>query len=136
MSNYPEGYVDDALSAPCSLHDHPGGVYFLVVKHTDGSIVVKIGRSDEPPRREREWQRQCHLDEIELVWAVNTEHATKLERLVHRRFKVMNAWIGPTLCDSCGHRHLEKFDLDRIGGMEVAKREVLALLKQMVERGE
>jgi hypothetical protein len=78
MPIYSLADVDAALSKPPSPSDHPGKVYGLRVKHPDGTVVLKAGRSNEPPRRTREWRNQCHKDEITLLWEVPTEHATKL----------------------------------------------------------
>ncbi|KAJ7499118.1 hypothetical protein FB451DRAFT_1161686 [Mycena latifolia] len=78
MPNHTQECVEEALSAPPSHHDLAGSVYILRVDQVDGSSVHKIGRSDNPPRREGEWQNQCHLDCVELIWDVPTDHATKL----------------------------------------------------------
>ncbi|KAJ7617440.1 hypothetical protein DFH06DRAFT_1145137 [Mycena polygramma] len=70
--------VEDALSTPPSQTDGPGKVYGLRVKHPDGSVVLKVGRSDDPQRRTIEWRCQCPEDVIDLLWEVPTEYAKKL----------------------------------------------------------
>ncbi|KAJ7903295.1 hypothetical protein B0H13DRAFT_2328204 [Mycena leptocephala] len=136
MPTYSLADVDAALSKPPSPSDRPGKIYGLRVKQPDGTVVLKAGRSIEPPRRTREWQNQCHKDEITLLWEVPTEHATKLEGLVHRKFKAKNAWIHPYSCRSCFIRHREKFDVEVIGGWAEAKNEVVILAEEMKKRGE
>jgi hypothetical protein len=53
-------------------------IYGLRVKHPDGTVVLKVGRSIEPEGRTAAWECQCWKDEIELLWAIPTKYATKL----------------------------------------------------------
>ncbi|KAJ7913448.1 hypothetical protein B0H13DRAFT_1873879 [Mycena leptocephala] len=63
---------------PPSPSDGPGMVYGLRVKHPDGTVVLKVGRSIEPEHRTAQWECQCWKDDIELLWAIPTKYATKL----------------------------------------------------------
>ncbi len=78
MRIYTQTDVDDALNAPPSPSDGPGKIYGLEVKHPDGSVVVKVGRSIVPEHRTEQWACQCWKDEIRLLWEVPTRYATKL----------------------------------------------------------
>jgi hypothetical protein len=78
MCTYTEDDVDAALDTPPSPSDGLGMIYGLCVKHPDGTVVLKVGRSIEPERRTGEWECQCWKDEIELLWAIPTKYATKL----------------------------------------------------------
>jgi hypothetical protein len=78
MRTYTEDDVEAALKTPPSPSDGLGKIYGLRVKHPDGTVVLKVGRSIEPERRTGEWECQCWKDEIELLWAIPTKYATKL----------------------------------------------------------
>ncbi|KAJ7601565.1 hypothetical protein DFH06DRAFT_1339268 [Mycena polygramma] len=125
--------VEDALLTPPSRTDGPGKVYGLRVKHPDGSIVLKVGRSDDPPRRTIEWRCQCPDNVIDLLWEVPTEYAKKLERVSHRYFKAKKAWYIPVPCNSCTRRHQEKFWAQVVGGFHAAKKVVEELERRMRE---
>ncbi|KAJ7854024.1 hypothetical protein B0H13DRAFT_1903836 [Mycena leptocephala] len=78
MRTYTKDDVDAALDTPPSPSDGPGMIYGLRVKHPDGTVVLKVGRSIEPEGRTAAWECQCWKDEIELLWAIPTKYATKL----------------------------------------------------------
>jgi hypothetical protein len=78
MRTYTADNVDVALNTPPSPSDGPGMVYRLWVKHPDGTVVLKVGRSIEPEHRTAQWECQCWKDDIELLWAIPTKYATKL----------------------------------------------------------
>ncbi|KAJ6626395.1 meiotically up-regulated gene 113-domain-containing protein [Mycena sp. CBHHK59/15] len=113
--------VERAFARPCSIHDRPAYIYMHCVEHPDGSLVIKVGRAKDVDRRLEQWQNQCYMDDIQLIWEIPCEHATKLERLVHLEFKSENAWLATSQCESCGVRHQEKFDVQKVGGVEEAK---------------
>ncbi|KAJ7818871.1 hypothetical protein B0H13DRAFT_2378658 [Mycena leptocephala] len=136
MRTYTKDDVDAALDTPPSPSDGPGMIYGLRVKHPDGTVVLKVGRSIEPEGRTAVWECQCWKDEIELLWAIPTKYATKLERVCHRLFKAKEGWMIPFHCKSCGVCHKEKFWVERLGGWDEAKTEVERMAKKMKDRGE
>ncbi|KAF8205156.1 hypothetical protein K438DRAFT_1757149 [Mycena galopus ATCC 62051] len=136
MRVYTQADVDHALNTPPSPSDRPGKVYGLRVKHPDGSVVLKVGRSNDTERRTEEWRCQCWKDDIVLLWEVPTNHASKLERLCHRLFKANDAWMTPEGCESCGVFHREKFLADELGGSDEARKLVEQMAKKMRDRGE
>ncbi|KAJ6528122.1 hypothetical protein B0H19DRAFT_1083648 [Mycena capillaripes] len=136
MRKYTQADVDDALLQPPSPSDAHGWVYAQEVVLPNGSVVVKLGRSDDPPRRTREWEKQCWKDKIRLVWVVETNHATKLERVCHRLFTALGAWVTPFHCESCYVRHQEKFLVEMLGGWDNVKEEVERMAKIMRDQGE
>ncbi|KAJ7872597.1 hypothetical protein B0H13DRAFT_2345415 [Mycena leptocephala] len=136
MRTYTEDDVEAALKTPPSPSDGPGKIYGLRVKHPDGTVVLKVGRSIEPERRTGEWECQCWKDEIELLWAIPTKYATKLERVSHQFFKAKNGWMTPIQCESCRRRHKEKFWVELLGGWDEARKGVEMLAKKMEDRGE
>ncbi|KAJ6599572.1 hypothetical protein B0H10DRAFT_2065499 [Mycena sp. CBHHK59/15] len=75
---YSDFDVEQAFSRRCTIHDRHGYIYIHRVKHPDGSLVLKIGRAKDVDRRLEQWQSQCYMDEIQLVWEIPCEHATKL----------------------------------------------------------
>ncbi|KAF8170507.1 hypothetical protein K438DRAFT_1773738 [Mycena galopus ATCC 62051] len=136
MRVYTQADVDHALNTPPSPSDRPGKVYGLRVKHPDGSVVLKVGRSNDTERRTEEWRCQCWKDDIVLLWEVPTNHASKLEHLCHRLFKANDAWMTPEGCESCGVFHREKFLADELGGSDEARKLVEQMAKKMRDRGE
>ncbi|KAJ6588134.1 hypothetical protein B0H19DRAFT_1247837 [Mycena capillaripes] len=136
MRNYTEADVDAALSQPPSISDAHGWIYAHEVVLPDGSVVVKLGRSDDPPRRTREWKAQCWKDKIELLWVVETNHAKKLERVCHQLFKARGAWVTLFSCESCRVRHQEKFWAKMLGGCDEVKKEVERMAGIMRDQGE
>ncbi|KAJ7907433.1 hypothetical protein B0H13DRAFT_2332348 [Mycena leptocephala] len=136
MRTYTADDVNVALNTPPSPSDGPGMVYGLQVKHPDGTVVLKVGRSIEPEHRTAQWECQCWKDNIELLWAIPTKYATKLERVSHQFFKAKMAWMIPFHCESCGARHKEKFWVERLGGWDEARKGVEMMAKKMEDRGE
>ncbi|KAJ7435755.1 hypothetical protein FB451DRAFT_1194374 [Mycena latifolia] len=140
MPPYTQADVDKRLAKPCSPHDCPGAVYGLEVAAPDGTIVLKAGRSNCPSRRVEEWQKQCFMDKIGLKWEISTEHAIKLDRgiegLVHAKFKEMGAWLERVHCESCHKNHIEKFNVEKLGGFGAAADIVRGLAGQMEAQGE
>ncbi|KAJ7820379.1 hypothetical protein B0H13DRAFT_2377873 [Mycena leptocephala] len=136
MRTYTEDDVEAALKTPPSPSDGPGKIYGLRVKHPDGTVVLKVGRSIEPDRRTEQWECQCWKDDIELLWAIPTQYATKLERVCHQLFKAKKGWMTPFQCESCRRRHKEKFWVELLGGWDEAKKEVERMAKRMKDQGE
>ncbi|KAJ7875809.1 hypothetical protein B0H13DRAFT_2347952 [Mycena leptocephala] len=136
MPIYTQNDVEIALNTPPSPSDGPGDIYGLRVKHPNGTIVLKVGRSIEPVRRTEEWECQCWRDEIELLWTIPTKYTSKLERVCHRYFKAKEGWMSPTPCESCRRRHREKFWVELLGGWEQAKKDVDMLAKRVNDRDE
>ncbi|KAJ7880883.1 hypothetical protein B0H13DRAFT_2541218 [Mycena leptocephala] len=126
MRTYTEDDVEAALKTPPSPSDGPGKIYGLRVKHPDGTVVLKVGRSIEPDRRTEQWECQCWKDDIELLWAIPTQYATKLA----------NAHWDSERCESCRRRHKEKFWVELLGGWDEAKKEVERMAKRMKDQGE
>jgi len=94
-------------------------------------VQMKIGRSIHPPRRKKQWERQCRGQVQEWLfywdvpdaskfgkWCVFLEIAdyTTTESLIHLHFKLTGAWVGRQPCDFCRVKHQEKFDYERCGG--------------------
>ncbi|KAF8205166.1 hypothetical protein K438DRAFT_1964254 [Mycena galopus ATCC 62051] len=126
MRLYTQADVNHALNTPPSPSDCPGKVYGLRVKHPDGSVVLKVGRSNDPERRTEEWKCQCWKDDIVLLWEVPT-----MQCLCHRLFKANDAWMTPEGCKSCGVFHREKFLADELGGSDEARKLVEQMAKEM-----
>ncbi|KAF8128502.1 hypothetical protein K438DRAFT_2000248 [Mycena galopus ATCC 62051] len=107
-----------AVAAPVSRSDAPGVVYLYRICHPNGFLEWKVGRTNNPLRRLREWRRQCYLLDIQLIACVPTYHAS---RLVHRYFKLCDAWLEPSSpCTSCAVWHQEKIDATVVGGEDNA----------------
>ncbi|KAJ7744802.1 hypothetical protein DFH07DRAFT_776997 [Mycena maculata] len=108
--------LDTAVNAPPSPSDGPGGVYYYTT-NTNSGITIKIGRSIELPGRQQQWETQCWPEAQEWVaFYYQVPFAAKFERILHRYFKLMGVWLGPVPCNYCGRRHIEKFDLELLGG--------------------
>ncbi|KAF8134072.1 hypothetical protein K438DRAFT_1947630 [Mycena galopus ATCC 62051] len=100
------------LNAPPTATDGVGGCYAYFANG-----VLKFGRSNRPPRRKAEWQRQCRgedQDWMDFYWEI--PYAKKFERVIHVELKRLGAWNGRTHCPYCGREHQEKFDLLKCGG--------------------
>jgi hypothetical protein len=122
------------------------------VKHPDGTVVLKVGRSIELDRRTEQWECQCWKDAIELLWVILTQYATKLgeclndndaenthwdsECMCHQLFKAKKGWMTPFQCESCRRRHKGKFWVELLGGWDEAKKEVERMAKRMKDQGE
>ncbi|KAJ7729384.1 hypothetical protein DFH07DRAFT_995158 [Mycena maculata] len=105
-----------AVNAPPSPSDGPGGVYNYT-SDTSGRTTMKIGCSIDPPARQRQWERQCCPEPQEWPgFYYEVPFAAKFEKILHRYFKLMGAWLGPVRCNYCGRYHIEKFDLQLLGG--------------------
>ncbi|KAJ7634024.1 hypothetical protein B0H17DRAFT_1217359 [Mycena rosella] len=63
---------------------------------------IKIGRSNRPPRRKREWMRQCRPQQQEWWFYWDVPDARQFEHLIHLHFKLHGAWIWPEDCEFCG----------------------------------
>ncbi|KAJ7242233.1 hypothetical protein C8J57DRAFT_1526275 [Mycena rebaudengoi] len=133
---YAPARVEEPQNRPPARHDGPGVSYILTVEHKDGTVELKAGRSNNEERRLKEWRAQCFRDKIELVFSVPTQHAKKLERIVHGKFKSLGTWITPYKCRSCGVFHREKFTFEFKGGLEEAKKLMVELAAEMAARGE
>ncbi|KAJ6461964.1 hypothetical protein DFH09DRAFT_1114145 [Mycena vulgaris] len=108
----------------------PGGFYAFTIPpaqpaalfpnraaHNPRRPEIKLGRSNCPARRKREWKRHCwpqRQNWWSFYWAV--PDARRFENLIHLHFKLHGAWILPVECEFCGVRHQEKFDYARCGG--------------------
>ncbi|KAJ7663577.1 hypothetical protein B0H17DRAFT_1211590 [Mycena rosella] len=79
---------------------------------------AKIGFSGMPPRRKREWMRQCRPQQQEWRFYYHVPDARRFEALIHLHFRLHSAWIPPKRCEFCGVRHQEKFSLARCGEMD------------------
>ncbi|KAJ6460432.1 hypothetical protein DFH09DRAFT_1296618 [Mycena vulgaris] len=89
----------------------------------------KFGRSEDPPRRMREWSRQCGVaDTAWCEWVWEVPFGVKFERLLHTYFKIRGEWAGPIQCKVCGVRHKEFFNLLKRAGLRAFNRAVLHLL--------
>ncbi|KAJ7439710.1 hypothetical protein B0H11DRAFT_1934412 [Mycena galericulata] len=129
---YTRAAFNAAIREPSSVSDAEGFLYWQILRHRDGSQELKAGRTKNIQRRLAEWRRQCYLADIVHAAEIPTKHAKKLERIVHMFFKINDAWIEPYACDSCGVRHREKFEPERVGGIEQAV-EVSRLLNELVD---
>ncbi|KAJ7085953.1 hypothetical protein C8R44DRAFT_893799 [Mycena epipterygia] len=77
---------------------------------------IKIGRSNRPLRRQREWKQKCWPQQQDWWFYWDVPDAPSFERLIHLHFKLHGAWIRPEECEFCGTKHCEKFDYARCGG--------------------
>ncbi|KAJ7430665.1 hypothetical protein B0H11DRAFT_2220183 [Mycena galericulata] len=95
------------ILVPPSPSDRPGGCYAFF----DPTFSIgKLGRSNHPPRRKREWARQCWGEQqiwLPFYWEV--PFAAKFERLIHLHYRGAGAWLGPVRCGFCGVNHQEKY---------------------------
>ncbi|KAF8183527.1 hypothetical protein K438DRAFT_1766816 [Mycena galopus ATCC 62051] len=102
-----------ALNAPPTPTDGVGGCYAYFANG-----VLKFGRSNDPPRRKKEWQRQCSGEPqvwLDFYWEI--PYAKKFERVMHLELKRLGAWYGRKFCPFCWRKHQEKFDLRKYGGV-------------------
>ncbi|KAK6971659.1 hypothetical protein R3P38DRAFT_3241930 [Favolaschia claudopus] len=123
-----------ALARPPSAADGPGYVYWMETENPDGSIESKAGFSNDPDRRLIEWGRQCYRSDFELITVIPTLHARKLERVVHKFFKIADLWKEPYCCESCSVYHREKFEVDDFGGIPGATN-ITEILRDLVDLG-
>ncbi|KAJ7690525.1 hypothetical protein B0H17DRAFT_1064900 [Mycena rosella] len=85
---------------------------------------IKIGRSNCPPWRKREWMQQCQPQDQCWWFYWDVPDAPGFEHLIHQHFKLHGAWIRPEVCAFCGVKHQEKFDHARCRGSWGVKRVV------------
>ncbi|KAJ7460122.1 hypothetical protein B0H11DRAFT_1924165 [Mycena galericulata] len=98
------------ILVPPSPSDRPGGFY----AYFDPTLsIAKYGRSDNPARRKREWERQCRGEmQLWLPFYWEVPFAAKFERLIHLHYQRAGYWLGPIRCPYCGVKHREKYDCD------------------------
>ncbi|KAJ7449500.1 hypothetical protein B0H11DRAFT_1928657 [Mycena galericulata] len=75
--------------------------------------TAKYGRSNNPPRRKGEWERQCRGEiQVWLPFYWEVPFAAKFERLIHQHYRRAGYWLGPMRCAYCGVKHREKYRAD------------------------
>ncbi|KAJ6535579.1 hypothetical protein B0H19DRAFT_1271320 [Mycena capillaripes] len=101
------------INKPPSASDKPGAFYDFELPQEG---ATKLGRSNAPRRRQKEWARKCRGQQ--QVWRGYwiVPYAAKFEALIHAHFKRAGAWISPTPCQYCGVKHLEKYSKRVCGG--------------------
>ncbi|KAJ7675571.1 hypothetical protein B0H17DRAFT_1140195 [Mycena rosella] len=127
-----------------SSTDGPGGIYVYEIPRYQPNCSnrrrrraltrreIKIGRAIDPPKRRKQWLRQCRgqrqiwwfywevplakkFGESAVTWNAGSVRLVA-EALLHNHFKREGAWIWPHECDWCTVNHQEKFDLEDCGG--------------------
>ncbi|KAJ7692375.1 hypothetical protein B0H17DRAFT_1200452 [Mycena rosella] len=115
--------IDAILTSNPALW-RPGGIYTFEIApnqlppSSPTEREAKIGFSGMPPRRKREWRRQCRPQQQEWKFYYHVPDARRFEALIHLHFRLHGAWIPPKRCEFCGVRHKEKFNLARCGEMD------------------
>ncbi|KAJ7050808.1 hypothetical protein C8F01DRAFT_1092137 [Mycena amicta] len=117
-----------SLLAPPSSSDASG---FLYVFTEDFGATAKIGHTNCPPRRKKEWAKQCDPVPQKWVYHWRVRYARKFESLIHAHFKHKGAWIRPYPCQACLIKHREKFDAHKCGGQAEIVRVVEDYLTQL-----
>ncbi|KAJ7441687.1 hypothetical protein FB451DRAFT_1190871 [Mycena latifolia] len=123
--------IEAVIRARPSPSDGPGTAYVFTIladqpnlphPRPKGRRELKIGKANDPPKRKREWSRQCRgqRQEWRVYWIV--PFTKKFEKLLHAHFKHTGAWIPPKKCRFCGVRHREKFGFRACGGVRGVKR--------------
>ncbi|KAJ7642826.1 hypothetical protein B0H17DRAFT_1148769 [Mycena rosella] len=127
-----------------SSTDGPGGIYVYEIPRYQPNCPkrrcrraltrreIKIGRAIDPPKRRKQWLRQCRgqrqiwwfywevplakkFGESAVTWNAGSVRLVA-EALLHNHFKREGAWIWPHECDWCTVYHREKIDLEDCGG--------------------
>ncbi|KAJ7042862.1 hypothetical protein C8F04DRAFT_1175958 [Mycena alexandri] len=126
-----------AMAQPPTQADGGGFIYVYFLKDLHGRWIVKKGESTWPPRRKKEWDRQCAPQRhIWFEYALWVPWRKKMEGLLHLWATLNGAWLGYVLCRYCGVHHREQFDLGRCGGMWTIIRTAMALVfKQLIWSG-
>ncbi|KAJ7429134.1 hypothetical protein B0H11DRAFT_2266844 [Mycena galericulata] len=115
------------LNSPPSPSDGPGYLYVFRIFRKQPlrrfgraprsrRAKIKIGRTNNPQRRRREWARQCRGQRVKWWFWWYVPFAKQFERLIHTHFRIHGAWIHPSPCGFCWIRHQEIFDHARCGG--------------------
>ncbi|KAJ6454085.1 hypothetical protein C8R47DRAFT_1252659 [Mycena vitilis] len=115
LATTPEGlYINELIQSTASATDGLGGLYGF---YEPGSGEVKLGHSNCPRRRRREWRRQC-APQTQIWWPFYWEvpHRKKFEKIMHSFLKAIGAWTGKHRCSYCHKVHQEKFCLEKCGG--------------------
>ena len=148
--------LNAAIAMQPSPSDKSGTVYIFgipalqpnLAPRPDRVDTIKIGRTNNVPRRKREWARKCsgQVQDWRIGWEV--PFAAKFgaslcshrgrgliacpEKIIHMHYKtVESAWLVPEVCDACPTRHCEKFDEDLCGDWEAVVRVVEGYLRRL-----
>ncbi|GKT60761.1 chitin synthase [Colletotrichum tofieldiae] len=76
---------------------------------TDTRRMIKIGYTNNPQRRMREWASKCHYTP-DLVFRRQAPHYIKMEEVVHLHLANERRWDRG--CPGCGGNHKEFFEVD------------------------
>ncbi|KAL0563657.1 hypothetical protein V5O48_018408 [Marasmius crinis-equi] len=87
------------------------GVSFDSVVDVDlaNTSVYKIGRTNNPDRRKREWRSQCATQLHTWFDPVPVRHYVEVERLVHAELEKTCVARPRKACNDCGKVHQEIF---------------------------
>ncbi|KAJ7059173.1 hypothetical protein C8F01DRAFT_1085017 [Mycena amicta] len=111
----PRRHKPPSVLTPPSSSDSSGVLYVFTEKY---GMITKIGRTNCPLRRKKDWAKQCNPVSQEWVYCWKVPYAQKFESLVHAHFKYEGAWLRPPPCSGCFVRHREKFDTGACGGLD------------------
>ena len=64
------------------------GLYFIKAQHPDGTIYMKVGKSNDPERRMIELQKEFKFSHGELLGFIN--QGAQLEKSIHRTLRGFN----------------------------------------------
>ncbi|GKT50937.1 uncharacterized protein ColSpa_11118 [Colletotrichum spaethianum] len=76
---------------------------------TDARRMIKIGYTNNPQRRMRQWESKCHYAP-DLVFKRLAPHYIKMEEIVHLHLANERRW--DRTCPGCGGPHKEFFEVD------------------------
>ncbi|KAJ7705909.1 hypothetical protein B0H16DRAFT_1482040 [Mycena metata] len=109
----------EALAAVISPKDCKGFIYIYFGNYK-GRTYAKIGYTTRLEERPGEWARQCFPEQHEWMHvAIEVEYCKKMEKIVHAwGSEKKGAWLGRVPCRYCHKKHIEKFDLQRLGGID------------------
>ncbi|KAJ7637970.1 hypothetical protein DFH06DRAFT_1138615 [Mycena polygramma] len=111
---------------PPTLKDGWGGLYMYQIPLES---KMKFGISECPPRRRREWERQCWPEQqVWLPWYWYVPYRKKFEKVVHAYFKAKHAWCGRHPCSHCPRNHQERFWSASCGGIFATIFQIEALI--------
>jgi hypothetical protein len=110
--------LNTVLRKPLGKNDVKSG-YIYIFWHKGQFGHVKIGRSKDPESRLDQWKKKCrrehefHKSSKELI---EVEHVNRVEKLIHTE---LQKYRLTTLCEGCGRKHKEWFEVPEQLAVEV-----------------
>ena len=93
-----------------SLNDEAGYIYIYKIKRFYWGFrqLYKVGRSNKPNRRIKEWSHRCGV-KIELISIYPCSHMNRTEAIIHRHLRELGLANRISACKGCGTKHREIF---------------------------